>query len=580
MQPRSLALFVVPLLIAALAAHTSAMPARGLLMSHGGGCAAKKDETACEADSKCKWTGSKCYSPRAPPVQEKPAEEKREKACEADSCANGGVCSVNPRGNPPIICNCTGTGYCGMRCGKAVAECQRMQQGKAEMAQSMEQAGRAGRDLERMKDKCTDAAKKMLCPPAAGPNARTCVEALADCFMTNGAYNATLAARFKKAGEDKCPSTDQKYCAQEDVCIGRGASCAPQTKCPSAKSYRCPSWKCASDAASCDDGVKPEACPSGQMRCPDGLCYAGQGGFKECAKKGVSWEGCPPGKMECSNGKPGTCAADLAKCNAKVGCVAPKLACGFNRSATTGKPYFSDDGKPKVLCMDACDAGRERPPKREKKEFDPSQGGKLEAKTEDGKPAMALKIGKGGFRTNVIGKKVNFTVDSVPDSLVQEGAFGAYFESGALLSSLVRIDPGEDVEVQGMMELDIPILDAAATTDPAICQKVLDQSVMLSISDITNVTDTVDPTSVTCSKGEIGSCSCAINVTHFSTYGVVDKVVAYEERMLVNSASPVPAPPPTTNASLSNVAALSAPGSSYCLGVAMSTLLAARMIQL
>ena len=87
------------------------------------------------------------------------------------------------------------------------------------------------------------------------------------------------------------------------------------------------------------------------------------------------------------------------------------------------------------------------------------------------------------------GRAVNFTVDSVPDSLVQEGAFGEYFESGALLSSLVKVDPGEAVEVEGMMELDIPILDDA-TSDPDICQKVLDQSVMLSISDITNVSDT------------------------------------------------------------------------------------------
>ena len=87
---------------------------------------------------------------------------------------------------------------------------------------------------------------------------------------------------------------------------------------------------------------------------------------------------------------------------------------------------------------------------------------------------------------------------------------------------------------------------------------------------------TVDP-AVTCVKGAIGNCSCAINVTHFSTYGggactsraapracfassvclsgwlaifwqarpdfclcpaVVDKVVAYEERVIVTSASP------------------------------------------
>ena len=34
----------------------------------------------------------------------------------------------------------------------------------------------------------------------------------------------------KKAKDAKCPGEGQKYCGQEDVCIGRGASCAPQTR--------------------------------------------------------------------------------------------------------------------------------------------------------------------------------------------------------------------------------------------------------------------------------------------------------------------------------------------------------------
>jgi len=571
MQPRCPALSAL-LLLAIFTVHASSMPARALLGRHeskqteckanrdesscaaqagcqwkdgkcfgsgpGGDCFAMTDQgqAACDADSKCRWSSEKneCHKKGRAPVADKPKEEERPRACEARSCQNGGVCSVNPRGNPPILCNCTTTGFCGPRCGQEESACQQRQERQREMAQSTDRAGRAGANLEKEKEKCTDETKKMLCPKAAGPNARTCVEALADCFMIDGVYNATLADRAKKDRDGKC-GAGEKYCAQEDVCVGRGASCAPQTKCPSDKSYRCPSWKCKADADQCNDGARPEACPEGEMRCPDGLCYPGSGGIKECAKKGVQWEGCPPGKMECSNGRPGTCAQDLAACNAKVGCVAPLKACGFERNATTGKPIFSDDGKPKAKCLDACGVGSARPPEFKKKEFDPSQGGKLEVKTKDGKPAMALKIGRGGFKTKS-GRAVNFTVDSVPDSLVQEGAFGEYFESGALLSSLVKVDPGEAVEVEGMMELDIPILDDA-TSDPDICQKVLDQSVMLSISDITNVSDTVDP-AVTCVKGAIGNCSCAINVTHFSTYGVVDKVVAYEERVIVTSASP------------------------------------------
>ena len=553
------------------------------------GCMVNTDQSACETATDCKWEGDKCFKAVPPAVGDKPKEEERPKDCAAMVCSNGGVCYVNPLGSPPTRCNCTGTGFCGPKCGKQLSECQRQRDEKNEMGQAADMAGRAGRDLERAKAKCTDEAKKMLCPAGVGPNSRTCVEAISDCFITGGSFNATLMERYKKAKDAKCPGEGQKYCGQEDVCIGRGASCAPQTKCPDSKAYRCADWKCAADESKCDEGARPVACPDGQMRCPDGLCYeaSGGGGLKECAKQGVQWEGCPPGKMECTNGKPGMCADSVDACNAKVGCVAPLVACGFERDATSGRPLFGDDGKPQVKCVapDSCPGGKARPPQREKKLFDPSQGGKVEVKTEDGsRPAMALKIGRGGFKT-ASGGAINFTIDSVPDSLVQEGAFGAYFDSGALLSSLIKIDPGAAVEVEGMMELDIPLLDAS-TEDPAICEKVLAQSQMISTGDITNITDGIDP-AVPCSKGELGACSCAINITHFSTYGVVDKVVAYEESQIITSASSTPATPPggaqanDTDDSLSNAALTSSSPVFHCLLFSSITvLLTSRMVQL
>jgi hypothetical protein len=256
------------------------------------GCMVNKDQATCEAATGCKWEGDKCFKYKAPAVGEPPKQEERPQDCAATSCANGGVCFVNPRGNPATLCNCTGTGFCGMKCGTPLSECQRQRQEKEEMAQSAEQAGRAGRELEREKDKCTDAAKKMLCPAGVGPNSRTCVEAISDCFITGGAFNATLMEQYKTAKAGKCTGDGQKFCDQEDVCIGRGATCAPQTKCPDSRSYRCANWKCAVDAAGCGEGARPDACPEGQMRCPDGLCYAASGdrGLKECAKQGVQWE--------------------------------------------------------------------------------------------------------------------------------------------------------------------------------------------------------------------------------------------------------------------------------------------------
>ena len=52
------------------------------------------------------------------------------------------------------------------------------------------------------------------------------------------------------------------------------------------------------------------------------------------------------------------------------------------------------------------------------------------------------------------GRAINFTIDSVPDSLVQQGVFADYFDSGALLSSLIKIDPGAAVTVEVLLQID------------------------------------------------------------------------------------------------------------------------------
>merc|ERR1712100_220231 len=86
---------------------------------------------------------------------------------------------------------------------------------------------------------------------------------------------------------------------------------------------------------------------------------------------------------------------------------------------------------------------------------------------------------KGGDRA------VNFTIKAVPDSLMQEGAFKTFHESGSLMGSLIQIEPSEYVEIEGGIELDIPILDPEAQTDPALCAAMLDDLQMVAVSDIT-----------------------------------------------------------------------------------------------
>jgi len=130
----------------------------------------------------------------------------------------------------------------------------------------------------------------------------------------------------------------------------------------------------------------------------------------------------------------------------------------------------------------------------------------------NGNKAMELRNGVGAFTVGNNAQEVNFSVTSVPDSLVQEGAFGQLFSANALMASLIQIAPSAEVQILGGMILDIPLLDEQANLDPTLCALVLKNTRMLHVSDITNVTGVL--TSVgACGKGIIGGCSCAVSVT-------------------------------------------------------------------
>jgi hypothetical protein len=221
------------------------------------------------------------------------------------------------------------------------------------------------------------------------------------------------------------------------------------------------------------------------------------------------------------------CAADEASCTEAVGCASPLVKCGYVRDAATGKPVLNETtGRFVADCKDKCADSIDRPPKDTTVPLDPRVGGELEAKSADGRSAVKLRMPKNAFKVgDSFDKPVNFSVTSVPDSLLQNGAFAAHFKRGALLGALITIEPSAEVLIVGGMTLDIPILDAFANSDAAKCLLMLKNTKMLAIRNINNMTEIPEPLG-TCTKGEIGICSCQQNVTHFSTFAVVDDTVS------------------------------------------------------
>ena len=71
-----------------------------------------------------------------------------------------------------------------------------------------------------------------------------------------------------------------------------------------------------------------------------------------------------------------------------------------------------------------CHIGRNRPPRDITRQLDPRTAGSVYALSDNGNKAMELRMGAGGFTVGGNAQTVNFSVTSVPDSLVQEGVFG------------------------------------------------------------------------------------------------------------------------------------------------------------
>ena len=73
---------------------------------------------------------------------------------------------------------------------------------------------------------------------------------------------------------------------------------------------------------------------------------------------------------------------------------------------------------------------------------------------------------------------------------------------------------------------------------------MLDDLHMVSVGDITDL-EAEQKSFGTCSKGELDGCSCVVNITHFSTYTVIDYSIAYPESADSTSATPAKTPAST-----------------------------------
>ena len=445
---------------------------------------------------------------------EQPRTEQKPTGCAGVTCLNGGSCftssfTVVGQDLTRPQCNCTSP-FKGPFCEMSVNDLKKANDEREAKQGALVQAAAAGKQLEDRKKNCTSEDKKMLCPPAdmgTGSQAGQCVGATVECFA-----NSTALAIFKQEKERRCNATaGEIYCDQEGMCLKKPAQCAPAEQCPRSKPFRCPSWACATDAAGCEasGGVKIDSCASRQIRCPDGLCYTGTD-MKDCAKGGILWEGCPPGLMECT-GRTGMCGKDANECTSKVGCDPGLVFCGMKRDAEGKAVKDAGTGTALSHCVAPadCKVGQERVPVPTTKILDAASGGSLEALAADGKQAMKLKVPAGGFKVGGEMKAVNFSIAKVSDSLVQQGSFGKLFQSGALVGSLITIEPSAAVDVIGGMSLDIPILDQSASTDAAKCALLLKSLQMLSVNDISDVNAV--PTSMgNCSKGELEGGSCCL----------------------------------------------------------------------
>jgi len=408
-------------------------------------------------------------------------------------------------------CECN-TGFFPPVCASA-AELEERNEERGAIVQANQ--GKAKKERER-KDSCKEEAKPFLCPndPLLEAMAGTCQANMQACF----GGNATLGALWGSEQTSQC-GPDQMFC-DIDGCVQKGTVCSPMTQvCPKNRKFRCGDWSCAANRNQCPVS-NVSACPDPDMDtlCPDGRTCAKNHG--QCVSKGITWEGCEGGKMECT-GLQGVCVEEASECEAQGGCPEGKIFCGPQRDGN-GKVLWNDaTGKPMPKCHDAC-SDNARKPEITSGEMKAERGRKIEARAADGVVAAALQVFiDNAFRRADNGTgAINFTFSPVPDSLINNGAFANFVTLGALVTTLVQLEPSAELVIVGGFLLEIPI--SGADGNETLCNLILIENnlQMLKVPDITNISSNTELAGM-CSRGPSESCTCGVNITHFSTYGVV-----------------------------------------------------------
>jgi len=461
--------------------------------------------------------------------------------CKSDDCSGHGVCDKRGCNTTAAIARC--------KCDESwlMADCA-LDQNKisdrlGEFGREMMDKLKKFQNATKQQRKCSDPAKPIFCDIVFGSdsmfgrdgNKHQCVENLRDCF------NSSLGMDdFRKEGSKRCG--DEQIWCDRDGCITKGEVCSPvSVDCPTTKPFRCTNWKCVDLESSC----KVSSTCQGKTLCPDGRCKPN---LTRCAAK-MTWEGCLPGTSECQQ-KKGLCAKTNNECQLKTGCLAGLVSCGTDRNKTNGAPiieeYIEETGlvkwRIKLECQKSCknkDGGSRLEPMPVIKPLIAAVAGKmkgvLEVKAKDSeRVAMKIEVkSESAFRRlDGATDSVRFSVQPVPQSLHQEGSFREYHKHGTLMS-LMSVEPADLIELLPGKGLELQFAlpdDASVDVNLRTCSFLVAGMQVLSVDDITNLEEKpafVDHCSPVLfrapgSTSDRGNCSCAVNVTHFTTFGTVD----------------------------------------------------------
>jgi len=339
----------------------------------------------------------------------------------------------------------------------------------------------------------------------------TCQEVMLDCY----GGNRTVLRDIRDKRREQCGANEQ-FC-DVDGCIRKTIPCTVVShECPAVRPRRCPDWKCQKQDAECVDGGDVCTAPTKTL-CADGVTCAEN--LRACAELGIQWNGCGDGEVECP-GRKHFCAANETMCERQGACGAGLRFCGVRRNGQ-GKQVFRD-GKAVPICKATC-AAEQPTPETALAEFGRGRAVReLIARSADGVVAVVLstETAEAFARADNGTAGVNFTVGPVASSLVQNGPFRKYFNAGTMMSQPVLIEPSAEVVINGGFVLEFVVVDDSIVNE-TMCLRVLSGLSVVTVTDMTRFDAEVELVA-TCQRGKLDNCSCAVNLTHFSAYTVVD----------------------------------------------------------